>query len=368
MNTLARMTRRRRTLTVGVAAFAMAASGAVVASQALTPPPAHLNGTAGLKEVGPIDEANGYPMWYKDTNGTKLQLCLDPGDGNCIIGEVPDPAKPVSFPTNFPDEAFYSSAETSIDYGSGTAQLVTAVEAAFASANGLPAKGQQITFGRIRLRASGLQDGAEYKVTHPYGVDTVTSEPGAFKGINTTEDVGSLTPDGVFDQTLGSRPGPFLKWDPAVGPAAPAGYLGDVRVAHPVVGSPYNTNYFRIEGPVGAFTGSANLCANPALGASPTATTDCVESSDFFVHGKKATRAGVQVTKAYYANSGSGHMMDLFAKSEPGQTIVVKGTGIAQTAMREDTKVPGRYYARVFADGAPPADLSVTNTTDAPDS
>ncbi|HVH94225.1 MAG TPA: hypothetical protein VM688_04865, partial [Nocardioidaceae bacterium] len=111
MNTLARMTRRRRTLTVGVAAFAMAASGAVVASQALTPPPAHLNGTAGLKEVGPIDEANGYPMWYKDTNGVKLQLCLDPGDGNCIIGEVPDPTKPVSFPDNFPDEAFYSSAE-----------------------------------------------------------------------------------------------------------------------------------------------------------------------------------------------------------------------------------------------------------------
>src|ERR671920_558002 len=98
MNKLARLTGRRRTLTVGVAAFAMAASGALVASQAVTPPPAHNQGTAGLKQVGPIDETNGFPLWYKDTNNVKLELCLDPSDGNCIMGDVPDPTKPVSFP------------------------------------------------------------------------------------------------------------------------------------------------------------------------------------------------------------------------------------------------------------------------------
>ena len=76
---------------------------------------------------------------------------------------------------------------------------------------------------------------------------------------------------------------------------------------------------------------------------------------------------GVQATTAYYANSGTGHMMDLFAKSEPGQNLVVKGTGVPQTKMREDAKQPGRYYVRVFADGAPPSDLSVTNLTDTPD-
>src|SRR3954462_3492653 len=367
MTRTARLTRRSRALTVGVAAFALAASGAVIAS-AVTPPPAHLGGTSGLKQVGPIDETNGYPLWYKDTSNTKLELCLNPSDSNCIMGDVPDPTQPVSFPDNFPDEAFYPSADASIDYGAGTAQLVTAIEAAFATADGLPAKGQQVTFGRIRLRASGLQDGAAYKITHPFGVDTVTAEPGAFKGINTTEDVGSLTPDGVFDQTLGSRPGPFLKWDPAVGPAAPAGYLGDVTVPHPVVGSAYKTNFFRVEGPAGSFTGSADLCTDPTLGDSPTALDDCIQTNDFLVHGKVATRMGVQATQAYYTNSGTGHLMDLFAKSEPGQNIVVKGTGIAQTKMREDAAIPGRYYARVFADGAPPADLSVTNTTDAPDS
>src|SRR3954452_24042282 len=128
MKVLARMTRRRRTLTVGVAAFAMAASGAMVASQALTPPPAHLNGAAGLKEVGPIDEANGFPMWYKDTKNVKLELCLNPSDTNCIMGDVPDPSKPVSFPDNFPDEAFCSAPDASKALGWSTqAQVLVPV-------------------------------------------------------------------------------------------------------------------------------------------------------------------------------------------------------------------------------------------------
>jgi hypothetical protein len=349
------------------AAAAMGLSGGMMAVAA-TPPPAHNNGNDGLKQVGPLEEGNGFPLWYKDTNGVKLELCLDPSDGNCIMGDVPDPSKPVSFPDNFPDEAFWSSADSSIDAGGGnSALLVTAVEAAFGSSDGLPAKGQQISFGRIRVRVGGLVDNAEYTITHPYGVDHAIAEAGAVKGVNTTEDIGSLVPDATFDQTLGSRPGPFLSWDPNVAPAAPAGYLGDVTTEHRVVGSPYNTNFFRVEGPAGSFTGSTQLCADPALGDSPTALDDCIQSNDFTVQGKKATRMGVQATNAYYTNSGTGHLMDLFAKSEPGQNIVVKGTGVSQTQMREDAKSPGRYYARVFADGAPPADLSVTNLTDNPD-
>ena len=53
---------------------------------AAVPPPAHLNHTVGLKQVGPIDETNGFPLWYKDTNNVRLELCLDPGDPNCIMG------------------------------------------------------------------------------------------------------------------------------------------------------------------------------------------------------------------------------------------------------------------------------------------
>lgn len=357
--------RRGRALLVAVLAITMTLVGAGLVASALAPPPAHQQNTVGLRQVGPIDEANGYPLWYRDTNNVKLELCLDPNDSNCIMGEVPDPTQPVSFPDNFPDEAFYAAAETSIDYGGGTAQLVTAVEAAFAG--GPPKVGDQVTFGRIRLRASGLVDGAEYTLTHPFGVDKVVAEPGAFKGVNTTEDIGSLTPDGVFDQTLGSRPGPFLKWDPAVAPAAPTGYLGDVTQAHPVVGSPYGTNFFRVEGPRGSFTGSANLCSNPQLGNDPVALDDCIQTNQFFVQGKIATRMGVQVKAAHYSTSGAGQLLDVFADSETGQQLVVSGSGVPQTRMREDTGRPGRYYARVFVDGPPPSDLKVTNVSDTPD-
>src|SRR3954453_9418742 len=362
MNKFARMTRRRRTLTVSAAAFAMAASGAMVASQALAPPPAHNNGTSGLKAVGPINETNGFPVWYQDTSGTRLELCTDPGDANCIVGAPQTPGAPIVFPTNFPDEAFYSNAGASLSTGTGTAKLVTGVEAAFAGA-GTPAAKQQITFGRIRIVATGLTDGADYTVTNPYGSNTFTAEAGT-RGIFDTQDIGSLTPDGKFDQTLGAEAAPFLKWPTG----APLGYLGDPAVDHAVTGSPTGDNFFRIEGPVGSFTGSQDLCADPPLGASKTATTDCIETSLFQVAGKVATHGGVQVTKAYYQVSGTGNMMDLFAYSTPGQNLVVSGTGVSDTKMREDAAGNGKYYARVFADGAPPTDLKVTNTTDTPDS
>jgi hypothetical protein len=331
---------------------------------AAVPPPAHNNGTSGLKQVGPIDETNGFPLWYKDTNNVRLQLCVDPSDANCIMGDLPNPGQPVSFPDNFPDEAFWSHALVNLDAGGGDkALLVTGVEAAFGTADGLPAPGGQISFGRIRIRAAGLVDGATYTVTNPYGVDHIDAEAGAVKGINTTEDIGSLTPNGTFDATLAAKSAPFLKWPTG----APAGYLGDPTVDHVVTGSPFNTNVFRIEGPAGSFTGSTQLCADATMGDSATATDDCIETDLFSVQGKLATRAGVEVTKAYYSNSGTGHMMDLFAFSEPGQNLVVSGSGIPQTKMREDATT-GRYYARVFADGAPPADLAVTNKTDAPNS
>jgi len=68
------------------------------------------------------------------------------------------------------------------------------------------------------------------------------------RGVNMTEDIG-ITP-GAFGGALKSRIGPpFLKWDPAVAPAAPAGYLGDPSTTHKITGSPNSTNFVQIEGP-----------------------------------------------------------------------------------------------------------------------
>jgi hypothetical protein len=368
----------RRAVAVAATAAAIAASGVVVAVAA-TPPPAHLNNTVGLKTVGPILESNGFPLWYKDTSGQRLELCTDPGDALCIPGPLPTLGAPVVFPTNFPDEAFYSVGDATLATNGtgGKAILVASVEAAFAG-TGVPAAGQQITFGRVRIRAAGVTDGATYKVTHPYGVDTFVADgaaggnlAGAARGINSTQDIGDLTGGGNFEQTLASRPAPFLKWDSGLAtlPQLPGGgpaYLGDPATPHTVTGSPYNTNVFRIEGPLGSFPGSPDQCTNPALGDSTSTTdlSDCIQTTLFSIQGKVATRAGVQVTKAVYADEGAGHTIDLFAKSEPGQRLMITGTGISQTEMRGDAD--GTYFGRVYADGGVPTDLAVTNITDSP--
>ena len=33
-----------------------------------------------LKKSDPINEDNGFPLWYKDSAGTMLELCLDAND------------------------------------------------------------------------------------------------------------------------------------------------------------------------------------------------------------------------------------------------------------------------------------------------
>src|SRR4029077_4990876 len=123
MYSFARVRRSRRTAVAGLAVLALAASGSFAANAA-TPTPAHKGGTVGLKQVGPIDETNGYPLWYKDTNNVRAELCLEPGNANCIMGDLPNPGQPVSFPDNFPDEAFYSMADSSIDAGGGDKALL----------------------------------------------------------------------------------------------------------------------------------------------------------------------------------------------------------------------------------------------------
>ena len=61
--------------------------------------------------VGPRDTATGYPSWYKDANGVKVDYCLTYAD--CVGGNsLPDPGAPASAATgNLPDEAFYEFAE-----------------------------------------------------------------------------------------------------------------------------------------------------------------------------------------------------------------------------------------------------------------
>ena len=238
--------------TLKFVAVSAAGQSTVMTEQYLIDIPANREPGA-LGSVGPVDSATGYPFWYGDKGSTsdglapeRLELCLE--DPLCpVVGELPDPAKPLSYPDNFPDESFWWSGEAAIDVPNGPSSLlVLAQEAAFGGAGNV-VPGEQISFARLRIRLDDVEPGESYTVTSPYGVDVVTADDRGRARM--TEDVGCLAAPCTWKEALDGRVGPFLRWDPAVAPAAPAGYVGNPNVEHQVVGSPHGTNFFRIEGP-----------------------------------------------------------------------------------------------------------------------
>jgi hypothetical protein len=199
--------------------------------------------TAGIAEVGPLQANSGFPAWYKDVTGNLLEPCYFP-DPMCLPPSANfNTALPMAFPDNFSDEIFYfSAASTVATAGGGEVAWEAAIEGAFA--NEIPLDGERLVFGRIRIRGSNLQPG-NYRITHPYGVDVFNVTDAGPNGINFTEDIAPVAEN--FSAVMSSRVGPFLKWDPASSDEALAGYLGDPGVPHTVAGSPFGTNYVRVE-------------------------------------------------------------------------------------------------------------------------
>ncbi|WP_285313377.1 hypothetical protein [Pseudarthrobacter sp. fls2-241-R2A-168] len=200
--------------------------------------------------MGPIDPNHGYPAWFSDGGNAaaglgplQLELCLD--GPLCLATDFrPDPSKPMSFPDNFPDEAFWWAGDASIESGNISALLGMAQEAAFA--NGVPAAGDQVAFSRIRIRIDGLTANASYTITHPYG--TIILPADSAGSINYTQDQGCFdTPcsEPAFARAATGTIGPFLRWTSG----APDGYVGDPGVEHAVIGSPTGNNFFQVEGP-----------------------------------------------------------------------------------------------------------------------
>jgi hypothetical protein len=277
-----------------LAGLALLAVGGVFAYGAVIDPPGVNKGH--LVAVGATSGEHGFPVWYKDDKNVRLEPCLDPSDPNCAAAApLPDPSQPLSFPDNFPDEMFYQLADSTITLpGGGKAVSSFNLEGAFAG--GDVKAGDQIVFGRIRFFYRGLQPGATYRITHPFGVDELTADSSG--AIRFTEDGGLSV--GNFGEALNSRLGPFLKWDTG----APAGYLGDGATPHAVTGSPYNTNFVRIVAVKGPSDGT------------PLSPLD-VRDDQFTVMGKLATTGGVRVERVTYSRSSGGDgSLDVFANSE----------------------------------------------------
>ena len=273
---------------------------------------------AVLDSFGSIDEpsppGHGYPHWYTATDGMSLELCLDvtavnaafPLNPLCLLdpAELTASAAPVSFPDNFWPEVFWTRVDadmpTALETGGGggggfgRALLVTALEGSFF--NGVPVTGENISFARIRFRIDNPVAGATLRVTHPFGMATFANVPAGVNAINVTNDVGipavlPAVPD--YSGALQGAIGPFLRWTDPDFPVLDLNgnaYIGDPNIPHAMTGSPFGTNFFRVEGPPGlGGPNGPNLCNDPLLGDDPVDLTDCIETDLFIGSGKLAS-------------------------------------------------------------------------------
>lgn len=338
------------------------------------------NAWATLKAQGPVDLVTTIPGYYQDTNNLALQPCLDQ-NGFCILTPNFDPnvlatdrtppgsalstittTGPIS-DTNFPDESFYFIVDSIITTPSG-AKLVyrAALEAAFLAGTS-PNTG--ITFLRINMKkTSGLTPNSTYTVTHPYGTFTIQTDgagdlivTGAGQAFRTedplTPAIGIYFPPEMQGATT-THIGPFLKraagliTDPGTGHQ----YIGDSVTPVTVTGSPFGTNFFRVDGPN---VGGAGV--------------NTIQTDLFTLAGRVYTgyiAAPMTIDRATYARDAVSGQVDVFATADPGAVLSISATGLATTAMSHDTPATGKFYSHLPFTTSVPTNLTITNSLDTP--
>lgn len=320
---------------------------------------------AELARQGPVDPALGYPQWYQDATGLALDLCMpDQADlvaGNCLLlpADVPAGTAPETFPGNFADEHFWFAADASVTANAKKANLVLAVEAAFGG--GGVVAGDQIAFGRIRVRIDDLPSNGTYRVIHPYGVLTFPDQVAGDR-IFYTDDVGINCAAGDFSCALKTGIGPFLR-----AAAAPGGTAlpfvtinGKTMIADPalptaVTGGPFG-NKFRIEGPN---IGGAGI--------------DFIETEAFTLMGRVHTApipSPLSAERVGYTRDATGSWIDVFASAsagigKPAPSLGISGNGVVPKVMLPDGK--GGFWGQTnVSSAAVPSQVQVTNSGDVP--
>lgn len=337
-----------------------------------------LNGSAYAQlaavDPGPYTFATGkFPMWYQDSNQLSMELCQSRAASSRVAASTPpaymctllpepgifDDSLPMVFPDNWPPEAFWFLAETTIPNngaGYGMDAYVAGIEAAFASGN--PADGDQQSFARIRIRVNVPVAGT-YTITHPYGVETVNVTTPGRRAINITKDIGIGAP-GDFSGTLNGAIGPFLRSingpytevNPDTGGVET--FVGDPNLTEAVTGSPFDTNFVRIVGPSGAGTIQTNL---------------------FTVAGKvldSRQQTHVDIDRATYRRTSAGVRAEVFAKADSSSTLCFRETVAllpgppptpCQTSLTGDNT--GLFFGQRLGSGAVPPVVVVTATNPA---
>jgi hypothetical protein len=275
----------------------------------------------------------------------------------CVLNPAPgefDDTQSIVFPTNYPDETFWFAADGAItDAASGIdLTYVAAIEAAF---NGEVADGHQLSFARIRIRVDVPAAGV-YTVTHPYGVDVFNVTPeefadtGGTRAINMTRDIG-IGPSGDYSGALKGDIGPFLRslngpyteTNPETGQQET--YIGDPSLEEPVTGSPFNTNYLRVQGPNGIDTRSDTFSISGKLSAVDLPAPALVKRATY---SRGSTSAGVVAHQDVFT----------MAPPPPGTANFLDSAGTSVTMTEANST--GSWYGQSTVDPSLPAVLQVT--------
>lgn len=234
-----------------------------------------LTARADLLQVGPVNLANGYPLWWMDQNNVQVEICLI--EANCPLFEPLIPGNAFSEQIGFSGESFWWSAGA--DMAANPAGLVLfeyAMEAAFFPE--IEAPGNQEPFVRLRVRVDTAQTGT-YTITHPFGVMTVNvNAVGAGAEINETIDIGGAVTDlPPYSAALATGVPPVNVNAPAgahgvsvffqgVSPAPLSGFMGVPGAASTIDATGLiNGANVTIAGPANAFGPGVDTLSNAGL-------------------------------------------------------------------------------------------------------
>lgn len=317
----------------------------------------NVRNTTGLRRAGPVDPITHFPLWYEDTTGLRLRPCVDPA--RCFF-LPPNASLPPRYPTNWPVETFYWGID-SVATGVGRGRMLFSAALEGSYLNGVLRAGEEVVFTRIRIRVTGVNAASIFRIVHPYGADTVVSSGQGV--INFTRDIGLAL--GGFDQALSGDVGPFLVPTGTPTPPAPGSYLSDGVALVNVTGSPFGTNFVRIEGLGIGFVFPANINPNPALGPDPNQVFDVVDFTDFTMQGNVATDAGITFDSASITRKSDKNSVDVWARSGSGQLLQAQVDGNLWVDMTE-LGATGQYYARIelYTNGPQPQTVTLRNLAD----
>ena len=313
-------------------------------------------------DPGPYSPAIGsFASWYQDTHGRTLDLCLSKAVSSrvagapgapaymCLLNPNPgifDDTQPVVFPTNFPDEAFWFTGDGAVAGQGVNLKYTSAVEAAFSG--GDPKEGDQISFARIRIRVD-VPTAGTYVITHPYGVDVFRVDTPGIKAINMTRDIGIGSPktyDGALKGDVGpflrSVNGPYTEQNPVTGQADQ--FVGDPNLNEAYTGSPFNTNFIRVEGPNGIDVRSTVMAISGRLSTIARPTPIIAERSTY------SRKAGSSAPVA---------QQDVFVMAPPPPAAVILDSN-APVLKFTEADTTGHWYAQSATNPAVPSTLQVT--------